>query len=79
MPIIRHQQLSKMTDKRLEQELSYNLTQFNLRQSQIKNHGVMLSAGVILVWPTRKLIEDLALITDYLEAIVEEFNYRYTP
>ena len=68
-----------MTDKRLEQELSYNLTQFNLRQSKIKNHGVMLSAGVIPVWPTRKLIEDLALITDYLEAIVEEFNYRYTP
>lgn len=79
MAIIRHPQLSKMTDKKLYFEFSYLITQIGIRQEQIKYNVIMLSAGSIPIWPTWKLIEDLVFLTDYLHAVVDEYHFRYIP
>jgi hypothetical protein len=85
---VRHYDLAKMSDKTLHEhrEYTYSCCQeaakrleksvFILDLNGMFDYKVPVQGSTIPIW---KLIEDLQIHIDRLEAIVEEIKYRHIP
>lgn len=78
-PIIRHPDLSRLSEKQLMSELNY--LEFWGKEVWLGIHKALeiISRGGLLIIPIWKLQEDLQCAIDRQAAILEELNYRDIP
>lgn len=79
MSIIRNSDLSKMSYKALMIELNYLWDQATMRLTTIRHNTFLIKSGVTLVTPVWRLTEDYNLITERLQMVVEELQFRNIP
>lgn len=79
MSHIRNGDLNKMTGKQLQVEAEYLWEQGALRLRQLVQNLSLIKKGVVVKTPTWKLTEDINLITERLQMVMEEIEYRKIP
>lgn len=79
MSHIRNQDLSKMSGKQLDVEAKYLWEQGVMRISELGQSLLLIKKGVVVKTPTWKLTEDIDLITERLQMVVDEIEYRKIP
>lgn len=79
MSTIRNPDLSRMPEKRLIQEADYLYLQIERRVSDLKHNSWLVRYRVVPTVPTWKLTEDYNLLTERLQMVMDELQFRQIP
>lgn len=79
MSHIRNEDLSKMSGKQLAVEAKYLWEQGVMRISELGQSLLLIKKGVVVKTPTWKLMEDIDLLTERLQMVMDEIEYRKIP
>ncbi len=77
--IVRHPDLSKISDKMLETEVKYLFDNLHLLNKKLGMALVDRMNGVEMPVPEWRFLEDIKISVDRLVAVIDEINYRVIP